>query len=176
MGYSLREGLFDAAFVALALGFAVAAAQLAWPTGYFLVGTLAIAGTYGFVGYRYVDRTPDPLAKSNLCLTDESLLFTDWREGRHAMHWDRLTRIGFSRYESAFPDPWIGDYMEEYWFLVDGADNRIEIPKELAAKHDLAEALGRRFAGFDSELAQEALSAEEEGQWVLWRDRSPAAL
>ena len=50
MGYSFREGLFDAVFVALALGFALAAAHLAWPTVTFLTGILAIAGIYGFVG------------------------------------------------------------------------------------------------------------------------------
>ena len=85
------------------------------------------------------------------------------------MHLDQVRRIGFSRHESAFPDPWIGDYMEEYWFLLDGGDNRIEIPRELAAKHDLAETLGRWFSGFDTEMTQQALRTKQEGQWVLWR-------
>ena len=175
MGYSLRQGLFDAAFVALALGFALAAAHLAWPTAYFLIGALAIAVIYGFVGYRYVDPTMDELAKEKLTLTDQSLLLTDWLERRHAMHWDQVGRIGFSRHESPFPDPWIGDYMEEYWLLVDGADNRIEIPRELAAKHDLAETLGRRFSGVDTEMTQQALRTKAEGQWVLWRKQDRAA-
>ncbi len=175
MGYSLRQGLLDATFVTLAIGFALAAAHLAWPAMIFLIGILAIAGTYGFVGHRYIDLPQEEPARNKLTLTDQSLLFIDWRERRHAMHWDQVARIGFSRYESLFPDPWIGDYMEEYWFLVDGDDKRIEIPRELGAKHDLAETLGQRFADFDKDLAEQALRTKEEGQWVLWRGPERAA-
>ncbi len=172
MGYSLREGLFDAGFVVLGFGFALAAAHLGWPKGYFLIGILAIAGVYGLVGNRYIDQTVDPLSKKNLCLTDQSLLFIDWRERGHTMHWDQVRRIGISRHESAFPDPWVGDYLEQTWFLVDRGDKMIEIPLELAAEHDLAETLGRRFAGFDAEMAQQALRTQEEGTWVLWSNQT----
>jgi hypothetical protein len=176
MGYSVREAVFDAAFVLLAIAFAVGAAHAGLPAGAFLAGAVAISGLYGWLGLKCDERAAERASKERLILTDQSVICTDWLGRTHPMRWDRVERIGFARLESLFPDPWLGDYAEEYWFLMDGGDGRIVIPLELGRAHDLNQALAKRFPGFDAELARQALEAEQEGQWLLWhRGTGPAA-
>lgn len=169
MGYSRAENLLFAAFIVLAVAFAVIAATYGLPSYYLLAGLLVLGALYLFIAYRYLNEDDDVTSKEDLDVTDRGIVFTDWLGRSRRIDWNALREIAFTRYEALFPDPWCGDHLEESLLLVGDDGDPVVIPFELGRKRGLIAVLRRRFHDFHADAAHEAVQSKEEGRWLLWQ-------
>jgi hypothetical protein len=165
------DRLHTAAFYLAAFGFALAAGAYDVPPLPFVAGLVLICALYLYTGFKYIEpeltQSFHPSLEA-LELTEREIIFTNWLGRRETLEWDRLRRVGVDRSQALFPDPWVGDYDEDYWFLVDRDDNSLCVPLELPGAEDLRRALQGRLEGFDADLADRAKASKDRGHWVCW--------
>lgn len=165
------DRLHTAAFYLAAIGFALAAGAYDVPPLPFIAGLVLICALYLYTGFKYIEpeltQSLHPSLEA-LELTDREIIFTNWLGRRETLRWDRLRRVGVDRSQALFPDPWVGDYDEDYWFLVDRDDKRLSIPLDIAGAEALRRVLKERLDGFDGDLADRAMASKDRGHWLCW--------
>lgn len=165
------ETLHNGAFYLTAIAYAVAAGTYDLPQIPFLVGLAALCGLYFYTAAKFIDPMLDASpggSKEALALTDQEIIYTNWLGRSESLAWERLRRVGIARCESSFPDPWLGYYDEEYWFLVDTTDKSLQVPLELEGTEALRQAFKERLPDFDDALAEAAMASKARDHWLCW--------
>ena len=172
------DRLHTAAFYLAAFGFALAAGAYDVPPVPFVAGLVLICALYLYTGFKYIEpeltQSLHP-SQEAVELTEREIIYTNWLGRRETLEWDRLCRVGIGRWEAGFPDPWIDEYDEDYWFLVDRDENSLQLPLESPGAENLIRDLQDRLQGFDGDLAVRAMASKERGHWICWEAPSDGA-